>query len=255
MKLLPAPFAWITIPAGKVTLLENHREKESYLKNNTPKTFDVAEFKIAKYPLTNAQYRIFVEADGYNTSKWWTEAGWQQKQSNNWTKPDYWDNEIYNSFNSSSRPIVAVSWYEAIAFCNWMSEVEGENIMLPTEQEWQHAAQSDDSRTYPWGNDWDSSKCQNSVDSKVRKTSPVMRYSSKGDSPFGVVDMAGNVWEWCRTNSKDGTQDIDGTDDRVIHGGGWKNHHKDHFSCVFRAGAFAWRRSFDRGIRLARFNY
>ena len=100
--------------------------------------------------------------------------------------------------------------------------------MLPTEQQWQRAAQAlpdgrDSGYIYPWGNDWDCKRCNNSeppCDSDA--TTPVTQYEGedKGDSPCGVVDMAGNVWEWCRTAYSSGSQELDETDvRRVLRGG------------------------------------
>jgi formylglycine-generating enzyme required for sulfatase activity len=77
--LLPAPFDWCEIPAGKVTLIPGDSDKEnSYLKSNT--TFDVPAFAIAKYPVTNAQFAKFIEAGGYKTRKWWTADGWMTRE-------------------------------------------------------------------------------------------------------------------------------------------------------------------------------
>ena len=204
LEILPPPFDWIEIP------------KKGY--------------SIAKYPVTNAQYRKFIEAGGYTTQKWWTDAGWQQKQSDSWTEPRYWDN---SKFNGDNQPVVGVSWFEAVAFCLWLSDTTGEKIMLPTEDQWQYAAQGDDGRTYPWGNDWDGSLCQNRVgDNNPDRTSPVTQYEGKGDSPFGVVDMAGNVWEWCLTDYNEKTNDFNSpANRRVLRGGSWRHGGTDGFRC------------------------
>ncbi len=221
--LLPPPFAWVKIPAGRVEIEDGHG------------VFDVPAFQIAKYPITNAQYAKFIEAGGYREEKWWTPAGWKARQENKWTEPRYWRDK---QWNGADYPVVGVSWYEAVAFCRWLSEVSGEPVMLPTEQQWQRAAQGDDGLKYPWGNDWDGSRCNNSVkpyDSK--QTTPVRKYEGKGDSPFGVVDMAGNVWEWCLTDYDDGTNDINShATRRVLRGGSWL----DSLTAVFRCGCRYW---------------
>ena len=148
LDLLPEPFAWIDIPAGRVDI-KKHGE------------FDVAAFQIAKYPITNAQYAKFIEAGGYRKRKWWTDAGWERRSSDSWTEPRYWAG---SRFNGREQPVVGVSWYEAVAFCLWLSDLTGEQIMLPTEDQWQRAAQGDDGRVYPWGDEWDCHRCNNSVD-------------------------------------------------------------------------------------------
>lgn len=218
--LLPTPFAWIDIP-GK-------------------------GYSIAKYPITNAQFARFIEADGYNQQKWWTAEGWQKCQEGwhydgrwkasgtPWTQPRYWGE---SKWNGAEQPVVGVSWFEAVAFCLWLSEATGEKIMLPTEEQWQYAAQGDDGRTYPWGKDWDCKRCNNSVkpcDSNV--TTPVTQYEGKhkGDSPFGVVDMAGNVTEWCLTDYDNKTNDFNSNaKNRVLRGGSWFNSNSDYFHCDY----------------------
>ncbi|MBL8161009.1 MAG: SUMF1/EgtB/PvdO family nonheme iron enzyme [Anaerolineae bacterium] len=228
--LLPAPFAWIDIPAGKVG--------------------KGAPYKIAKYPLTNAQYRLFVDAGGYNDEQWWTEAGWVQRQQEGWTEPRYWTD---SKWNAAEQPVVGVSWYEGVAYCQWLSSVTGEAIMLPTEAQWQYAAQGDDGREYPWGSKWDGSRCNNNVDGKgVGRTTPVRQYEGKGDSPFGAVDMAGNVWEWCRTSHENKSDSLDGMGVRVLRGGSWFDLNTDLFLCDFHDGNYPHKGTTYRGFRLAR---
>ncbi|MCU0498781.1 MAG: SUMF1/EgtB/PvdO family nonheme iron enzyme [Anaerolineae bacterium] len=222
--LLPAPFAWIEI-LGK-------------------------GYSIAKYPVTNAQYAVFINEGGYQERKWWTEHGWQVQEEKKWTEPRYWQE---SRWNKGDHPVVGVSWYEAIAFCQWLSEKTGEKIMLPTEAQWQYAAQGDDGRAYPWGNDWDCKRCNNSVgecDSKA--TTPVRMYEGKGESPFGVVDMAGNIWEWCLTTYENNLNDINGIATRVLRGGAWDFDDANYFRCVFRDWNFPHNGNYGWGFRLSR---
>lgn len=216
LDLLPKPFAWIEIP-GK-------------------------GYSIAKYPITNAQYAKFIEAGGYHEAKWWTEAGWKSREEgwhyngdwkpsgSAWTEPRYWKD---STWNGDEQPVVGVSWYESVAFCQWLSDVTGEKIMLPTEDQWQYASQGDDGRDYPWGPKWVSNRCNNNVDKKgIGKTTPVQQFEGKGDSPFGAVDMAGNVWEWCLTDYGAKTNDINSTaTGRVLRGGSWDLDSTDGFRC------------------------
>jgi hypothetical protein len=141
--ILPAPFAWVNIPAGTVKLITERGSQ----------TFSVPAFAIARYPVTNAQYTRFVDARGYETQRWWTDAGWQARKEESWTEPRFWRD---TKWNGMEYPVVGVSWFEAVAFCRWLREVtDDETVVLPTEQQWQRAAQGDDERIYPWGNDWD----------------------------------------------------------------------------------------------------
>ncbi|MBL8130558.1 MAG: SUMF1/EgtB/PvdO family nonheme iron enzyme, partial [Anaerolineae bacterium] len=222
--VLPDPFAWIDIPAGKVTLREGYDGK-GYIPKGKTQTFPVPAFAIAKYPITNAQFRVFVEAQGYQTERWWTPDGWRARGANDWTQPRFWGDADREPFNRLDHPVVGVSWFEAAAFCLWLSEAWSARIMLPTEQMWQRAAQGDDGRAYPWGKDWDATRCQNSVKPRDSKhTAPVTQHAGrdKGDSPFEVSDMAGNVWEWCLTDYESGEQDENKSANmRVLRGGSW----------------------------------
>jgi len=204
--ILPPPFEWIEIPSGNVIIEKRGASK-------------VPAFAIAKYPVTNGQYAKFIEAGGYQDRQWWTTAGWKTRKQKGWTEPRYWGHE---KFNGVEQPVVGVSWYEAVAFCQWLSNLSGEAITLPTEQQWQRAAQGDDGRPYPWGNHFDETRCNNSVDARKRdRTTPVCNYERLDDSPFGVVDMAGNVQEWCLTAYESDSALLDGTDSRIVRGGSW----------------------------------
>jgi formylglycine-generating enzyme required for sulfatase activity len=208
---------------------------------------------MGKYPVTNAQFAKFIEAGGYNKRRWWTNAGWKRCRMDDWTEPRFWTD---NRFTGDDKPVVGVSWYEAVAFCLWLSETTGENIMLPTEDQWQYAAQGDDGRKYPWGNGWDSSRCQNSVDGEwgsADNTSPVTQYERKGDSPFGVVDMAGNIWEWCLTDYENKSNNVNSTaNSRVLRGGSWYYDLTDGFRCDSRLRIGPHGRSYNDGFRLSR---
>ncbi len=261
LDLLPTPFEWITIPAGQVTLVSEKVWAKNYVPEGKSQTFSVAQFAIARYPLTNAQYRPFIEAGGYDNQQWWTAAGWEargkgwewdgewKETGNPWTQPRFW---MDATSNGDEQPVVGVSWYEAVAYCNWLSAATGESIRLPSEQEWQRAAQGDDGRDYPWGKKWDASRCNNNVDGKgIGRTTPVRQYQGKGDSPFGVVDMAGNVWEWCATAYESGSNDVNGTDVRVLRGGSWFITNTERFRCVVRDWVNPHGRVNGWGFRLA----
>jgi hypothetical protein len=209
-------------------------------------------YSVGKYPVTNAQFKLFMDANGYQNQQWWTEAGWQQRNSEKWTQPRYWTDK---QWNGAEQPVVGVSWYEAVAYAEWLSDLTGEQIMLPTEDQWQYAAQGEDGRQYPWGNDWDCKRCNNSVKPcKSDRTSPVRQYEGqeKGDSPFKVVDMAGNVWEWCLTDYENRTNDVHGSaNSRALRGGSWYVNVTDLFRCGYRFGYSPGNGGGDVGFRLA----
>lgn len=217
--LLPKPFAWVDIPAGPVTLRESV-EVKSYF--GTSRWYLLPHFMMGKYPVTNAQYLKFVEDGGYQDATWWTIDGWRIRQKHGWSEPQFWSNDRWNL---PDHPVIGVSWYEAMAFCQWLRTTTGENISLPTEQQWQRAAQGNLPRLYPWGDHFDPRNCNCSAQSSLRTngTTPVTKHVPHGESPFGLADMAGNVWEWCVTIYDTGRESLEGTDNRVQRGGSWKN--------------------------------
>lgn len=222
--IMPRPFGWIEIP-GK-------------------------GYSIAKYPITNAQYAKFIQADGYTQRKWWTEEGWNQRYKLGWQEPCYWGD---SNWNREEHPVVGVSWYEAVAFCLWLCDTTNEQIMLPTEEQWQYAAQGDDGRWYPWGNLWDCARCNNSVRPCIESTGTTPVTKGYGSSAFNVSDMAGNVWEWCVTDSLTKSQDInESAERRVIRGGSWQNDEEPYFRCDYAAKPTPDLRDNTIGFRIVR---
>jgi formylglycine-generating enzyme required for sulfatase activity len=122
--------------------------------------------------------------------------------------------------------VVNVAWHDAIAYCRWLSGKTGKTYRLSTEAEWEKAARGTDGREYPWGDKFDPSKC-NTREGGVGTTTPVGTYPD-GASPYGALDMAGNVWEWCQSlykpypyRLKDGCEDTEADGGRVFRGGSW----------------------------------
>ena len=167
-------------------------------------------FFISSTPITNVQYRPFIEAGGYAMSNVWSSEGWAWRRSKKITMPQYWDN---TSFNSPDQPVVGVSWYEADAYARWLSQETGLEISLPSGKQWLRAAVGNDTRTYPWGEQAPTPRFAN-YKNNVKKTTPVGAYPID-ISPFGVMDMAGNVSEWTSdTSTSSKTQ-------HVLKGGSW----------------------------------
>jgi len=107
-----------------------------------------------------------------------------------------------NNFNYPHQPVIDILWHEAMMYCQWLSEKTSYTVELPTLAQWTRAAVGNTGYLYPWGNEWDSSKC-NSEDNKINRTTVVTQYP-QGQSVFGVMDMTGNVEEWTSTDSKTG---------------------------------------------------
>jgi formylglycine-generating enzyme required for sulfatase activity len=159
-------------------------------------------FQTARYPVTNGQYRRFVEAGGYapkNEKRWWSKEGQRYKKEGKWTAPRYWDNATLNRI---TQPVVGVSWYEAQAYCAWLTHTlrsagqltDQEEVRLPTAAQWEQATRSHDGRPYPWGKTFMAAHA-NTQESGLQQTTPVHMYP-QGATPEGVCDLCGNVWEW-----------------------------------------------------------
>lgn len=200
---------WCDIPrlTREIVTGENngHAEKQR---------IEIPAFKISKYPITNAQYRVFLEDSlGYANKKWWdfSPEAQQWRAKNPEPQPP--------TFKGDERPRERVNWYDAMAFCQWFTMRSGMKITLPTDAQWVWAAQGEDNRKFPWGNTFDKQR-SNTRESEIKMTTLVMRYPS-GISPFGVYDMAGNVWEWCtdvNTEAKE-TGTPAAVEKRLVHGG------------------------------------
>lgn len=207
--ILPPPFEWVDIPGGSVIL----DEPPTFGRKGGE--FEIPAFRVARYPITNAQYAVFLaDKDGYANRKWWNYSDNARivRQSN--LKPRTPENM------EDDHPRSAISWYDAVAFCRWLSEKCGLQITLPTEQQWQRAAVGDSGWAYPWGDDYDVTRC-NTAKSGNMHTTPVTQYT-EGASPFGVVDMVGNVWEWCLNDWNTGKPDIAwGSSHRAVRGGSY----------------------------------
>ncbi|MDE3091516.1 MAG: SUMF1/EgtB/PvdO family nonheme iron enzyme, partial [Chloroflexota bacterium] len=150
---------------------------------------ELPAFRIGKYPVTNAEYREFIDAEGYLRQEWWTEMGWRWLESRPQTAPGFWDDP---RFHGDRQPVVGVSWYEAVAYSRWLSEMHARVFRLPTEAEWEKAARgADDARRFPWGDRFEPERT-NTAEAGVGATTPVDAFP-RGASPYGVFDLVGNV--------------------------------------------------------------
>ena len=161
------------------------------------RSLDLPDYWIGKTEVTNAQFRPFVEGDGYTNKDYWTSAGWDWRTYNNLVKPAYWDD---SQWNGDTQPVVGISWFEAVAYCRWLSAQTGHEFRLPSEAEWEKAARGPDGRIWPWGNTWEANRA-NSSEAGIGKTTPVGQYPN-GASFYGVLDMAGNAYEWVATKQQ-----------------------------------------------------
>jgi len=217
---------WVTIPAGKFWMGSEENDRDAFGDEKPAHRLFLPEFQIARTPITNAQYLLYIQATGAPAPGLWVDG-----------QPPK---------DKLEHPVVAVSWYDASGYCAWLSKVTGKPVHLPTEAEWEKAARgSEDRRVYPWGNVFDIVKC-NSIELGLDDTTPVGIFPA-GVSPCGCLDMAGNVWEWTGSlfskypyDPNDGREDLDASAEvpRVLRGGAFWDDHQD-VRCAYRFGGGA----------------
>jgi len=299
---------WIAIPAGAFLMGSSEKDNNASEDERPAHLVEIKDaYKIARFPVTVAEYQCFMNAGGYfdapcwldeNAQRWLEgkleyEESWQffyQQtvksqaeailskadqliKSGSWApyqieglrqsikmseedargrwqrleaqkrdvnghavRPYLWEEPRYAIPNL---PVIGICWYEARAYALWLTKVlrqsgrihSESHTRLPSEAEWEYAARGTDQRLWPWGNRWQEDRC-NSLESRIQYPSPVGIFP-RGLAPCGAMDMAGNVWEWCRDvydprayqNLKGETQasstETEPGDVRVLRGGSW----------------------------------
>ena len=244
-------FDWLTVPAGEFVMgnnvffedadtIEQTYTVVSRHSANRPADIDneknqhlvtLPTFQISKVPITNRVYQQFVIATGYST-------------------PGHWFNG-HAPVGLAEHPVVYVDWHDANAFCRWAQ------VRLPTEAEWEKAARSFDGRQWPWGNRLPDITLANfGQDMKSGTTTQVGAYMS-GASSYGVLDMAGNVWEWVSSayrpypySTEDGREEPVLPEQRVLRGGSFYSDHSRYLRCATRSMSYPDRRRDHIGFRV-----
>lgn len=203
----------VSIPGGQVQIgadAERH-------------SVTVRPFALSRYPITNAQFRVFVE-DAYHKREFWTDAGWTWREKTG-PRRGLLDDPVWGIDN---RPAVAITWYEAAAYVRWLAARTGRPFRLPTEAEWERAAAGVERRKYPWGSRT-SDDTANHRDTGIGQSTAVGVFA-QDCTPEGVYDMGGNVWEWCSSlwtdypyRADDGREDLNAPGPRILRGGAFDN--------------------------------
>lgn len=252
--LIGGPFEWCEVPASEFIYGGSDE-------NSAPKQkVTLPTFAIAKYPITFSQFQMFIneaqsfisEAEIAVDDKWW--------------------DVLAHRFNElggpggiiDDHPRENVNWYDAIAFCRWLSwnldsssdleNISQWSVRLPTEYEWEKAARGRNGQLYAWGNEFDGIKC-NTMLAAIGKTTSVTQYP-EGASPYGVFDMNGNVWEWCLTDYQKPQMDaakenMSSNSRRTLRGGSWNSYLYDSRT-ITRFRAYPSIRSNNMGFRIMR---
>ena len=280
---------WIFIPKGNF-IMGSEETSSDYFKIESPQvSLYLDTFKISKYPITNSQYKLFIDSNGYNNPRWWSINGWnwlnnidrtsqllldnnilvthikekikERQLANLKNTPAFWYHEPYNI---SNYPVVGLNWYEAEAYCNWLSKFfnSNEKIKLPTEAQWEKAVRGSSSLNFPWGNKW-IEDCANCIESKFAATCTVGLFPKGKSRAYGLYDCAGNIWEWTSTtwggfnNSPDfkypyskfdGRENQNIIDTKVIRGGSFQDI-KESCRCTSRSREYIESYGVDLGFR------
>ncbi|MDS4022682.1 MAG: SUMF1/EgtB/PvdO family nonheme iron enzyme [Candidatus Competibacter sp.] len=276
-------FLWVRIPGTQAVLgsgqfpgftglrLGNGAKPDSEADNNEnwpadTLPLDIADFELAAYPVTVAQFKPFVEQGGYREPRYWSKDGWQWRTEENQSEPWRWSDPIWTLPN---QPVIGVSWFEAEAYCHWLNELLHSppgTFRLPTEAEWEWAARGPEGQRYPWAGGWEAWRC-NGRESGLGRTSAVGCFPSGAadwwrvmtDGDGWVHDLAGNAWEWTASaysiDYSESNQSVMksnfGSGPRVMRGGSW-NVISGRLRSAVRSGLAPLNRYVLIGFRLAR---
>lgn len=214
IKIVLAPgvdMDFIYIPVGEFLMGSDPKADEHAESDEQPqRAVYQDDFSICKFPVTNAQYRAFIQSTGYNP-------------------PEHWRYRNYPP-EKADHPVVNITWNDALYFCKWASVISQRGISLPSEAQWEKAGRGTDGRIFPWGNQKPDTQLANFFPN-IKNTTPVGTYPS-GASPYGVMDLSGNVWEWvddwyrADTYSAGPSRNPRGPikgEEKIIRGGSWMN--------------------------------
>lgn len=256
----PQPGDMVQIPEGAF-LMGAAWTDFAYDNEGPAREVHVPAFKMARLPVTNTEYARFVAEGGYERRECWSEEGWAHRESEGWTAPLYWmrdgnrwrERRMFEDAElQPNHPVTGISWYEAEAYARFAGK------RLPTEAEWEKAASWDEKRKrkqrYGFGDIVPSDRQVSNFDFQFWGTTPVGSFT-EGASPYGCLDMTGNVWEWTSDTFEaypgfepfpypEYSEEWFDGDHRVLRGGSWatsapilrtsfRNFFRRHFRIAF----------------------
>jgi formylglycine-generating enzyme required for sulfatase activity len=245
------------VPSGTFTMGSDKQHDPHAYENEIPQ-YDifVPAFQIGTYPLTVAEYACAVRVGAVKEPQTidiprnvdWAVPG-SRSTSLSWQVQQQWP----------AHPIVCITWLDVKAYAAWLTQVTHQPWRLPTEAEWEKAARGTNGRIYPWGDEWDKTKA-NTSEGGPGMTTSVGNYADKDDaSPYGVHDMAGNVWEWTNSlyqehppyRAEQAENDADTTSNRVLRGDSWGGY--PQYARAATRAAYDPSKTYDNiGVRLVR---
>ncbi|MEO3758509.1 ergothioneine biosynthesis protein EgtB [Mycobacterium sp. B14F4] len=192
----------VHVPAGEFVLGVDAVGEPHSLDNERPAhVVDVPAFRIGRVPVTNGEWRRFVDDGGYDDPRWWSERGWAHRQDAGLRAPQFWNDGHLAGTRTrfghvedlpADEPVQHVSYFEAEAYATWVG------ARLPTEVEWEKACAWDPAagarRRYPWGSSEPTAHLAN-LGGDALRPAPVGAYPA-GASAYGAEQMLGDVWEW-----------------------------------------------------------
>lgn len=210
---------FVAIPKGRV--LYGESMDEIIIEHN---------FEMALFPVLNIQYRRFYDSPDFTT--YFTDK--DRRGPSQWEDP---------RFNRAEMPVVEVNWYEASAYCKWLTENKKDGYIyeLPSEQQWIYCASGNRKMDYPWGNEFQMDAC-NSQENFQGGLATIGMFP-KNESPFGCLEMSGNIWEWTTTT--------DSITKMVLKGGSWESS-AEHCSNFSRISALPSDKNRTIGFRISR---
>lgn len=214
---------WCEIPdEGEIVIGDRDNEQNPRVRSLREQKVKIPTFWIAKYPITFRQFQAFIDDNGFENNLWWEQEDDRSKREQYFK---YWNH-----------PRTNMTWYAARAFCKWLSAKLGMTVRLPTEEEWEKAARGKQGRFYPWGYKYISGYANihekyNSYEvgpHYLNQTSTVGIYPPESASPYGAMEMVGNVWEWTLSarDDKDKASELQSREilhrsKRIARGGSW----------------------------------
>ena len=254
----------VPVPGGPFILgVDAADEPQSLDNERSAHLVDVPSFRIGRVPVTNGEWRAFIADGGYREPRWWSERGWQHRQSANLVAPQFWrpDGSRIRFGHveqiPDDEPVQHVTYFEAEAYAAWAG------ARLPTEEEWEKACAWDPAvgrrRRFPWGSG-DPTGALANLGGDALRPAPVGAYPG-GASAYGAEQMLGDVWEWTSSPIRPWpgftpmlyeqyTQPFFGGDYKVLRGGAWSV-----AAGILRPGFRNWdhpiRRQIFSGVRLA----